>query len=429
MIVPSIDLQDGQAVQLVGGESKALDAGDPRPIAARFGRVGEVAVIDLDAAIGTGSNASTVTELLSLARCRVGGGIRDEAAALGWLDAGAEKIIIGTAATPELLSRLPRERVIAALDGVRDEVVVDGWRTRTGATVLERMTQLRAHVDGFLVTFVELEGRMQGIDLERAKRLKAAAGDRHLTVAGGVRDVREVAALDALGIDVQVGMALYTGRLDLAGSLAAMLHSDREDGLWPTVVCDDLGQVLGLVWSSEESLREALESGRGVYQSRSRGLWRKGESSGNAQELYRVELDCDRDALRFVVRQEGSGFCHLGTWTCFGDTRGLAELERTIAARSASAPAGSYTRRLLDEPGLLRAKLGEEAAELANAGSAHEVCREAADLLYFAFTRMRAARVSLAAVAEELDRRALRVTRRGGGAKPASPGMSTEGPP
>ena len=72
-----------------------------------------------------------------------------------------------------------------------------------------------------------------------------------------------MAALDALGIDVQVGMALYTGRFDVADALAAMLRSERDDGLWPTVVCDDLGQALGLAWSSLESLREAIRSGRG----------------------------------------------------------------------------------------------------------------------------------------------------------------------
>ena len=77
MIVPSIDLQDGQAVQLIGGEKKALDAGDPRPIARQFGRVGEIAVVDLDAALGRGSNAAVIEDLIALAPCRVGGGMRD----------------------------------------------------------------------------------------------------------------------------------------------------------------------------------------------------------------------------------------------------------------------------------------------------------------------------------------------------------------
>ena len=137
MIIPSIDLQNGHAVQLIGGKERALDAGDPRPLADLFGRVGEVAVIDLDAALGTGSNREMILELLERAPCRVGGGIRDLQTARFWLDAGAQKIILGTAAEPELLNQLPKERVIAALDAVDGDVVVEGWTKKTGRTVLD----------------------------------------------------------------------------------------------------------------------------------------------------------------------------------------------------------------------------------------------------------------------------------------------------
>src|SRR5918994_6628674 len=100
MIVPSIDLQEGQAVQLIGGEAKALDAGDPRPLARRYGLVGEIALVDLDAALGKGSNAAVIEDLIDLASCRVGGGIRDVASAVSWLDLGAVSVVLGTAARP-----------------------------------------------------------------------------------------------------------------------------------------------------------------------------------------------------------------------------------------------------------------------------------------------------------------------------------------
>ena len=417
MIIPSIDIEEGETVQLVGGSEHALSAGSPEPLARRFGRTGDVAVIDLDAARGRGSNRALIEPLLKLAPCRVGGGIRDFDTAARWLDAGAHRIILGTAAEIPLLRRLPKERVVAALDGVDGEIVVEGWQTRTGVPVLARMAELRDHVGGFLVTFVEREGRMQGVDLEAARGLEEAAGDTRLTVAGGIREASEVAALDAMGIDAQVGMALYTGRFDVVDALAAMLRSDRADGLWPTLVCDDLGQALGLAWSSRESLREALRSGRGVYRSRSRGRWEKGATSGNHQTLLRVALDCDRDALRFSVRQHGKGFCHLDTWTCFGETEGLAGLERRILDRTREAPTGSYTRKLLENPALLRAKLEEEAGELARAETPDEVREEAADLFYFAMARLRCSGVTLASVSEALDRRALAFSRRGGDAK------------
>lgn len=422
MIIPSIDIAGGRAVQLERGRELRIDAGDPRPIARAFGRVGEIAVIDLDAAKGEGSNADLIEELLTIAPCRVGGGIRDVETAVRWLDRGAAKVILGTAAREEILRELPRERVIAALDAEGDEIVTHGWRERSGELVADRIAALRAHVGGFLLTFVQDEGTMSGLDLERAARLKALAEGCGVTVAGGVREASEIGALDALAIDAQVGMALYSGRFDLADALAAMLTSDREDGLWPTVVCDEAGRALGLVYSSVGSLRAALAEGVGVYHSRRRGLWRKGETSGDTQELLRVDLDCDRDALRFTVRQAGAGFCHLGRATCFGEHAGLARLESRIAEIVRAAPPGSYTARLLTEAGLLGAKLREEAAELAEANGHGEIVHEAADLLYFAMVRLARDGVRLAEVERHLDGRALRVTRRRGDAKPPAGG-------
>ena len=175
MIIPSIDIMNGQAVQLIGGETHALDAGDPLAIAERFSRVGPIAVIDLDAALGRGDNTEIIKTLCRRFRCRVGGGIRSISRAKAWLDAGAEQIIIGTRATPEFLAELPRERCIAALDARDDEVVVEGWQTPTGARIESRMADLNPYVAGYLVTFVECEGRMSGTRLDRVPDLVAAA--------------------------------------------------------------------------------------------------------------------------------------------------------------------------------------------------------------------------------------------------------------
>jgi phosphoribosyl-AMP cyclohydrolase / phosphoribosyl-ATP pyrophosphohydrolase len=413
MIVPSIDLQGGQTVQLVGGAEKAIDAGDPLPIARAFSIAGEIAVIDLDAAMRTGSNTALVEALVARFPCRVGGGIRDVETAIRWLDLGAAKIILGTMAKPEILSKLPRERVIAALDARHGEVVVEGWKEGTGRGILERIAELKEHVAGFLVTFVEREGRMGGTDLELAMAVVEAARPCRVTIAGGVTTPEEIRALDELGADAQVGMALYTGRLDLADAIMAPLVSDRPDGLWPTVVVDERGVALGLVYSSRASIREAVRRQMGVYQSRSRGLWVKGETSGATQELIRIDLDCDRDSPRFVVRQAGAGFCHLDTQTCWGEDAGLGRLERTLHARRESAPEGSYTARLFQDAGLLAAKLREEAAELGQASTRENVVWEAADMLYFTLARLAAEGIDLAEVEAHLDRRALKVTRRG----------------
>lgn len=415
MIIPSIDLQGGRTVQLVGGETLAIDAGDPMPLLESFALAGEVAVVDLDAARGEGSNAELVRRLCRAGRVRVGGGIRDVATARAWLDAGATKIVIGTAAEPEFLAQLPRERVVVALDEKNGEVVTHGWRRGSRRSVFERMAELRSLCAGFLVTFVEREGRLDGTDLERAAIAVEAAGPVRVTIAGGVTTADEIAALDRLGADAQVGMALYSGRLSLAAAIAAPLVSDRSDGLWPTVVVDEGGIALGLCYSSAESLRRAVETRRGVYHSRKRGVWTKGATSGATQELLAIDVDCDRDTLRFTVRQHGDGFCHARTMTCWGEDRGLSRLARRLAARAIAAPVGSNTARLLADPELLGKKLREEAGELAAADA--DVGHEAADLLYFTLVRMAAAGMNLADLETELDRRELQVSRRACDAK------------
>lgn len=414
MIIPSIDLMGGNAVQLVGGKKKVLDAGDPIAIAETFRLAGEIAVVDLDAALGQGNNDEVIKKLIQIAPCRVGGGIRDVDSAIKWLDAGATSVVLGTKAVPEVLSKLPRERVIAALDAYEGEVVVEGWRTKTGQGITERMKELSPYVSGFLVTFVELEGKMQGTDLSRAEKLVAAAGNCKVTIAGGVTTADDVRILDHLGADAQVGMALYTGKMLLADALGAPLQSDRPDGLWPTVVTDERGVALGLAWSNLESLREAVKFKRGVYFSRSRqALWYKGESSGAKQELIRIDLDCDRDCLRFVVSQDEPGFCHKNTRTCWGEDWGLKKLERTIRSRLNDAPSGSYTRKVLDSSALLSEKIREEAEELTKATTSEEIVWEAADVIYFTAVKLAKAGISIAEVEKHLDRRAQKVTRRG----------------
>lgn len=422
MIVPSVDIRGAHAVQLEQGRDLKIDAGDPRPIAAKFGRVGEIAVIDLDAALGTGDNREPIEGLLRVADCRVGGGIRDVDTAIRWLDAGASKVILGTAATPDVLRELPRERVIAALDARDGEVVDHGWTRGTGAKIADRMRELAEFAGGFLVTFVEVEGTMRGLPVERAAELKDIAGDCALTVAGGIADAHEIGALDRLGIDAQVGMGLYSGRFTLAGGVASCMTSDRPDGLWPTVVCDEHGGKLGLCYSNEESLGVALDEGRGVYWSRNRGLWRKGESSGDAQELIAVDADCDRDALRFTVRQAGDGtFCHRKTRSCFdapGTTAtGLYALARRLADPATRAAKGSYTARLFGDPDLLASKLREEARELGEASDRPDIVHEAADVIFFTLVRLAAEGVPLADVEGELTRRSRKVTRRRGDGK------------
>jgi len=413
MIVPSIDLMNGRAVQLRHGREFVLDGGDPLERLEQFAVAGEVAVVDLDAALGQGSNAPLIRSMVQRAPCRVGGGIRSLDAARAWLDAGARKVVLGSAASAELCGALPRDRVIAAVDAERGEVVVDGWRSKTGANVLDRIAQLAPVVGGFLFTQVEHEGVMAGFDLDAVRGTVQAAGAARVTAAGGITSAAEIAALDAMGADAQVGMALYTGRLALGEAVAAPLTKPLNGDVWPTVVCDELGRTLGLVWSTRESLTRAVAERRGIYWSRSRqAIWVKGETSGNTQELLRVELDCDRDALRFTVRQQGVGFCHLERLSCWPEPFDLGVLARVIEARRDESVPESGTARLLANAALLAAKLREEAGELAAATSAPEAVHETADLFYMGLVALVRSGGSLAEVLAELERRHGAVGRR-----------------
>ncbi|CAF9927799.1 MAG: trifunctional histidinol dehydrogenase [Alectoria fallacina] len=200
--------------------------------------------------------------------------------------------------------------------------------------------------------------------------------------------------------------------------ITSAIRSDRPDGLFPTIVTDENGVSLGLVYSSEKSIEVALQTGRGVYHSRRHGLWIKGQESGDTQDLINISMDCDTDALQFNVRQGGKGFCHLKTSTCFGPYSGVSRLERTLRNRKASAPADSYTSRLFNDPKLLKAKIMEEASELCEATDKKDVAAEAGDLFYFALTKCIAAGVSMEDIEHNLDMKSTKITRRKGDAKP-----------
>lgn len=200
--------------------------------------------------------------------------------------------------------------------------------------------------------------------------------------------------------------------------LVPSLVTDRQDGLFTTLVLDESNQCLGLVYSSIKSISESIKTQTGVYQSRKHGLWYKGATSGATQKLVSLDADCDNDCLKVVVEQAGAGFCHLNTNSCFGNLKGLSALEKTLVSRKSDAPEGSYTKRLFNDEELLNAKIKEEAEELADAKTKEEISWEAADLFYFALARCVKYGVSIADIEKNLDMKALKVSRRKGDAKP-----------
>lgn len=410
MLIPSIDLVRGQAVQLRQGRELELVAdAEPRDLARRFGRVGEIAVIDLDAARGTGDNLALVEDLCALAPCRVGGGIRDVERGRRLLRAGARRLIIGTAADPALLQEFPAARLMAAVDARDGRVVDRGWERQLDESPVERARRLEPYVGGFLYTAVEREGTEHGVDIARVQQLAEAVG-KPVTAAGGVRAVNEIQALDRLGVDAQVGMALYRGTVGLGDGVAAMVDFANHEGRIVTVLQDARdGRVLGVGHSTRETLVESVETGQVALFARRRGRGRNAADSGPRQRLVLVEVNCDRNAVLFHVEPPGPA-CHRGTASCFGGRPfSLAQLEQVIVER-ATAGQDSYTARLLTDAVTRRAKIIEEAHELVDAHSAAAIRWEAADLLYHMLVDLAARDVPLAAVIAELESRRRRPT-------------------
>ncbi|RDH33210.1 histidinol dehydrogenase-domain-containing protein [Aspergillus welwitschiae] len=324
------------------------------------------------------------------------------------LNAGAAKIFISLTQLTALSQEqsVPSSRLVV----YAAESQVDAFKTWVGESTEHKDAGLSTDSSAVKAIAEKLGMNLEAQNLYRTYTSTPTEETLKDTLAqGGV----SVVSADALTFEHKEP----NGKIVAASLIAARAVADQSNGLYATTVTDERGTCLGLVWSNDESIAEALRTGTGVYQSRKRGLWYKGQSSGDVQELIRVGFDCDSDCLVFVVNQIGRGFCHLGTASCFGPYNGLARLQKTLQARKADAPAGSYTARLFNEPKLTQAKIMEEADELCRANTKEEIAFEAADLLYFALTRCVAAGVSLEDVERNLDLKSLKVKRRKGDAK------------
>ena len=224
MIVPCIDLQDGKVVQLVQGKEKALEGEAPLVMLERFSGFPEIQVIDLDAAMGRGANDSIVELLAGRARCRVGGGVRSPERALALVGQGAAQVIVGTAAftrdginaslLESIAAAIGKERILIALDSKYGKIVVKGWQESTELTAVEVLQQLEPYCGGFLCTYVDKEGMLAGTDLDWFQQLRDGT-TLPITAAGGITTIDDIKALMAMNIHSAVGMAIYTGRLDL----------------------------------------------------------------------------------------------------------------------------------------------------------------------------------------------------------------------
>lgn len=425
MVISSIDLQGGQVVQLKNGRDLVIKRHDPYDLIADFDKYGKVAVIDLDAAMGTGDNLPLLKSLLRRGEVRCGGGIRTIERARELVSLGAQKVIVGSAAfsdnaadvagvadavntafLKDLMDAIGRQRVIVSIDALNDKIAIHGWRDTINLDYITAAKQAEPYCSEYLFTCVEREGCMTGANLAASKKLRLATANA-VTVAGGVSNIDEIVALEKLGCDVQLGMALYTGAVKLSDAFVNCIDFDKGGGLAPVIAQSPSGQVLMLGYANREALYKTIDSGRLTFYSRSRRrLWTKGETSGHYLDVVRLRADCDRDTILATVTPHGT-VCHKGSYSCFSDEliakSDFQRLYDIIKDRISNPTDTSYTATL--DKTRVREKVMEEAGELCEAAEKDEVIWEAADLMYFIEVLLAREGVALQDVYDELDRR------------------------
>ena len=252
MLIPSIDLMGGRIVQLVQGETLKLSFDDFDYWIERFGRYPLVQLIDLDAAMRQGENSALIAMICKRLPCQVGGGLRTAEDGRRLLDVGAKRVIYGSSlfgddpeivhptrdgeavtdgAPGSLSSGKRRHKVIRlefaeglkralgeealcfSVDTKGGKVAVRGWKESVELGPEEAVTWLEDYCSAFLYTHVDTEGTMRGFPLDAAAILRSTTA-RQLIVAGGIKEMGEVEALDAMGVDAVAGMAVYSGAME-----------------------------------------------------------------------------------------------------------------------------------------------------------------------------------------------------------------------
>ena len=228
MLIPCIDVMEGKVVQLVGGEKKALEFDDPEPWLQKFAGYPLVHVVDLDAAMRSGSNRDLIARIVKRLPCQVGGGVRTANDARQLLDLGAQRIVVGSALVTNgsidrafaaaLAHQLTPQKLVFSLDAKRGALAISGWKETVSIRAVDAIPPLEDYCSAFLYTNVDKEGSMRGFSIEQALPLRAAT-KRQLIVGGGIDSLAQVEELDSLGVDAVVGMAVYTGRIAVSKPL------------------------------------------------------------------------------------------------------------------------------------------------------------------------------------------------------------------
>ena len=281
MVIASIDMKDGHVVQLKNGKDLMLQRDDADNLINDFNKFGEVAIIDLDQALrntdakGNTKNTELLKSLLRKGNVRVGGGIRDVKKARELISLGAEKVIIGSAAwkanpkegesvlnvsfLEELCKAIGKQRVIISVDAINGKIAVRGWTETIDVSLIDGAKEAEKYCSELLFTCVEKEGCMQGTDMESVKALRNAVSCR-VVAAGGVNSLEQIVELEKLGCDVQLGMALYTGVVNLKDAFINCLDFEKVNGMIPVIAQSPAGEVLMMGYANKEAFEKSKQA-------------------------------------------------------------------------------------------------------------------------------------------------------------------------
>ena len=416
--IPTLDISKGQAVLVKHGNVYKV-LGDPMEKAKFISIGGHFQVIDIDAAKGEGSNKDLIKQIVKKYPCYVGGGIRTYEDATEFLNSSARRVIISTAISQELISKLPKDRTIVAFDiDEKNNIFTHGRKGVMDKNLFQMIDEFAPFIETMTITFHHTEGTCKGIPFEQAKEIKhyVSKYDIKLIVAGGISTVKEIKELIDLDLVPQFGSGFWNGKFTLGEvyecisqkvlQLKNIIYNNVP--LIPIGVQSFDGVVLGVVFGTPETVRMSADSRIATFYSRDKqGVWVKGSTSGCYHQVTSIHYCCDGTALRFIVK--GNKFCHTGSESCFGHNdparASLRSMQHILQDRLNSDNSHSYTKALLNDGFMIHSKVMEEAEELISAHTSDEIAHEAADLIYFMLMFLEKNKVDISDVESELIKR------------------------
>ena len=418
LFIPTLDISEGKAVIVKNGSTDKI-IGDPLEKALFLSITKNFQAIDIDRAKGTGDNKEIIKTITALYPCYVGGGIRTYEDALEMINSGARRVIISTAAD-ELINKIPKDRLILAIDIDENmNVMTHGRNVSTSVSVFDILTKYQFEVEMISITFHHTEGTISGIPIEMIRQIKSHIKNPNLklTCGGGISSIKEIETLAEIEITPHFGAGFWRRKFTLGEVFRTVLNAKKQkewiinsagEFVFPCIVQNVHGIVLSLVNCTLEAIRLSVDMRIATFYSKDReNLWIKGATSGNFHKVLSVHLNCDRTCMRMVVDGDGKNFCHLDQESCFGycdPARGsMKTLQYHINNRLSDQ--NSYVFKMMNNQGLIQGKILEQSQGLITANTKENIISEASDLLFFTTMFLTSNKISIELIEKELLRK------------------------